>query len=89
MINQNLMTLTEPLKNNIVRPRETFQIETLPNHQKFTTILERVGNKLQARGVIADFYRAANVQAGSIVELVEVTPGSWQLKPAEVGDFTV
>jgi hypothetical protein len=89
MINQNLMTLTEALKNGIVRTRETFDIETLPNHKKFHTILERVGNKLQARGSIAAFYRAANVQAGGIVELVEVAPGSWQLKPAEIGDLDV
>lgn len=89
MVNQNLLTLTEALRNHVVRTGEQFTIETFPNNKTFTTHLERVGNKLQARGRIADFYRAANVQAGDIVELIELASGSWQLKTAVGGDFVV
>jgi hypothetical protein len=88
MINQNLLTLTEALRRGIVRTGEMFMIETFPNHRKFKTVLQRVGNKLQERGLIASFYRAANTQADGIVELVEIAPGSWYLKPAEGGDFS-
>ena len=83
MINQNLLTLTEALRNNVVRTRENFTIETLPNQKKFSTYLERVGNKLQERGAIARFYKSANVQAGDVVELTELTPGVWQLAAAK------
>jgi hypothetical protein len=79
MINQNLLTLTEAKRNNIVRRGENFTVETLPNQKKFTTFLERVGNKFQERGAIARFYRSANVHAGDIVEMTELTPGVWQL----------
>ena len=82
MINQNLLTLTEAKRNGIVRTRENFTIETLPNHKKFTSFLERVGNKLQERGAIAHFYRSADVHAGDVVELTELTPGVWQLAAA-------
>jgi hypothetical protein len=80
MINQNLLTLTEALRNGIVRTQESFSIETFPNQRKFTTFLERVGNKLQERSSIGAFYRDAGVQAGDIVEMTEVTSGNWHLK---------
>lgn len=83
MINQNLLTLTEALNRGIVRTGETFNVETLPTHRKFTTTLKRVGNKFQERGWIGEFYKAANIQAEDIIELVETSPGSWQLKPVD------
>jgi hypothetical protein len=89
MINQNLLTLTQARRNGIVQLGETFRIEALPNHRNFVTTLERVGNKLRERGFIAEFYRAAGMQAGDIVEMIEVSPGSWQLKRAQVDDFPV
>jgi hypothetical protein len=83
MINQNLLTLTEALKSGIVRTKETFTITTLPNQRRFETFLERVGNKLRARGAIGRFYEAADIQDGDIVELIETESGKWQLRAAK------
>jgi hypothetical protein len=79
MINQNLLTLTEPLKRGQIRIGEELIIEALPSGEKFKTVVMSNGNKLQERGAIGKFYRKIGVQAGDIVVLREISRGSWQL----------
>jgi hypothetical protein len=79
-INQNLLTLTEPVKRGKIRIGESLSIEALPSGDRFQTELLAIGNKLQERGKIGKFYRDASVRAGDVVLLTEITPGQWQLK---------
>ena len=79
MINQNLLTLTEPLKRGQIRVGEELIVETLPSGERFKTAVMTNGNKLQERGAIGKFYRSAGVKAGDFVELREISRGSWQL----------
>jgi hypothetical protein len=79
MINQNLLTLTEPLKRGQIRIGEELIIEALPSGERFKTVVMTNGNKLQERGAIGKFYRKAGVQAGDTVVLREISRGSWQL----------
>jgi hypothetical protein len=79
MLNQSLLTLTDPVKRGIIRIGERMTIE-LPSGDRFDTILLPEGNKLQERGKIGNFYRNLGVQAGDVVVLTEVTPGQWKLK---------
>jgi hypothetical protein len=79
MINQSLLTLSEPVKRGKIRVGERLSIE-LPSGDRFQTELLEGGKKLRERGRIADFYRNAGVQAGDVVVLIELTPGQWQLK---------
>ncbi|MGH7975435.1 MAG: hypothetical protein ACREDS_01905 [Limisphaerales bacterium] len=79
MINQNLLTLTEPLKRGQVRIGEELIIEALPSGERFKTVVMTNGNKLQERGAIGKFYREAGVHAGDFVLLREISRGNWQL----------
>jgi hypothetical protein len=80
MITQNLLTLTEPVKQGKIRVGERLSIEALPSHDRFQTELLGSGKKLRERGKIAKFYRDAGVHAGDVVLLIEITPGQWQLR---------
>jgi hypothetical protein len=80
MINQNLLTLTEPLKHHQLKVGEELTIEALPSGDKFTSMVMQTGNKLQERGAIGKFYRDAGVRAGDFVVLREITRGQWQLQ---------
>lgn len=82
MKKQNLLTLTEAIKQGKVRVGEHFAIEALPSRDRFETVLLASGNKLRERGKIGKFYRDAGVQAGDSVLLKEVTPGRWELLKA-------
>lgn len=84
MINQNLLTLTEPVKRGKIRVGERLSIEAIPSGDRFHTELLAIGNKLQERGRIGKFYRDAGVHAGDVVLLIELTPGQWQLKKRPV-----
>jgi len=84
MINQNLLTLTEPVKRGKIRVGERLSIEALPSGDRFHTELLVIGNKLQERGKVGKFYRDAGVHAGDLVLLIELTPGQWQLKRSSI-----
>ena len=88
MINQNLLTLTEPLKRGQIRTGEELVVEALPSGERFKTQVMTNGNKLQERGAIGKFYRAAGVQAGDFVVLREVSRGSWQLLKSQNPPFS-
>ncbi len=79
MINQNLLTLTEPINRGQIRIGEDLAIEALPSGEKFRSVVMGSGKKLQERGCIGKFYRQANVQAGDYVTLREISHGQWQL----------
>ena len=79
MINQNLLTVTEPLQRGQIRVGEDMIIEPLPDGEKFKTVVMSSGNKLQERGCIGRFYRQAGVRAGDYVILREISRGQWQL----------
>ncbi len=80
MINQNLLTLTEALRERKVRDREKFLITALPSGDKFATDLAPAGNKLRERGYIGKFYRDTKVIVDDIVLLQETAPGQWELQ---------
>jgi hypothetical protein len=79
MINQNLLTLTEPLKRGQIRIGEELIIEAMPSGERFKTQVMTNGNKLQERGAIGRFYREAGVSAGDRVILREMSRGNWRL----------
>lgn len=79
MINQNLLTLTKPLKRGQIRIGEELIVEVLPGSKKFKTRVMRNGNKLKERGAVGRFYLSAGVKAGDFVTLREVSHGNWQL----------
>lgn len=83
MINQNLLTLTEPLKRGQIRVGEELLIEAMPSGERFKTVVMNNGNKLQERGAIGRFYREAGVHADDFVLLREISRGSWQLLKSE------
>jgi hypothetical protein len=85
MIRQNLLTLSPHVKRGKIKPGEQLIIEALPSGGKFQTELLAQGNRLRARGEIAQFYRDANVKDGDHVLLMEVTPGNWTLSKAPEG----
>ena len=88
MINQNLLTLTGPLKRGEIPRalgRQEFLIEAVPSGQKFRTTLMRVGNRLRERSAIAQFYKEAGVRAGDCVILYEIRPNEWRLEKAPQG----
>jgi hypothetical protein len=78
MINQNLLTLSSAKAEGIVEIGEKFKV-LLPDGTKFETDLCEPGNKLRERGLIRRFYRAAEVEDGDQVVLIETSPGSWKL----------
>jgi hypothetical protein len=79
MINQNLLTLTEPLKRGQIRIGEELIVEAAPSGERFKTQVMTNGNKLQERGAIGRFYREAGVSAGDHVILREISRGNWRL----------
>lgn len=83
MINQNLLTLTEPLKRGQIHIGEELIVEALPGGERFKTQVMTNGNKLQERGAIGRFYRNASIHAGEFVVLREISRGSWQLSKSE------
>lgn len=82
MIRQNLLTLTPHVKRGRIMIGEELTIEALPSGERFTTVLLQNGNKLRARGEIAQFYRDARVKNGDYVVLAEIAPRHWTLAKA-------
>jgi len=89
MIRQNLLTLTEAVKQGKIRPAEDMIIETLPNGERFRTDLLQNGNRLRERGAIGRFYREATVKPGDYVVLNEVSAQKWTLQKAAPGKFQI
>jgi len=79
MINQNLLTVTEPLKRGQIRIGEELIIEAMPSGERFKTVVMGSGNKLQERGCVGKFYRQAGVKSGDYIMLREISRGQWQL----------
>src|SRR6266699_2755606 len=79
MINQNLLTLTDPMKRGRIRAGEEMEIEALPSGERFKSVVLEIGNKLQERGAVGRFYRKAGVHAGDYIVMREVSQGQWQL----------
>jgi hypothetical protein len=80
MINQNLLTLTEPIKTRLIRVGENMHIRCVPSGDEFETTVLASGNKLQERGKIGKFYRDAQVKAGDVVELRNLGNHHWELR---------
>ena len=78
MINQSLLTLTQPKKEGIISESECFTI-TLPWGQQFTTEIKQPGNRLSERGLISKFYSKANVKEGDCIQLKEYEHGHWKM----------
>ena len=89
MINENLLTMSRHVKSGKIKVGEQLVIEPLPSGKPFQTVLLRQGKKLQERGKIASFYRAANVKSGDYVLLTETSSGRWTLKKAPEGEYGV
>jgi hypothetical protein len=89
MKRQNLFTLTSHVKRGRIKTGEQLIIEALPSGKRFQTELLDQGNRLRARGEIAQFYRDANVNDGDYVLLTEVAPGIWTLRKAPPRDHSV
>jgi hypothetical protein len=87
MIRQNLLTLTPHVKRGKIMTGEDLAIEALPSGERFTTVLLQNGNKLRARGEIAQFYRDARVKSGDYVVLTEISPRHWTLTKAPPGKY--
>lgn len=80
MKQQNLLTLTPHVKRGRIRVGEQLNIQAIPSGHRFQTDLVTPGNRLRARGEIAQFYRDAAVNDGDRVALTEIEPGRWTLK---------
>src|SRR5437870_5606969 len=52
MLNQNLLTLTDPIKRGQIKVGEELSIEARPSGDKFETAVVQPGNKLHERGAI-------------------------------------
>jgi hypothetical protein len=79
MIDQNVLILTEYIEDGTIGVGEILNIEAAPSGDRFATVAD--SNKLrEGGGKIAKFYRDAEVTAGDIVLLTEVTPGNWYLE---------
>ena len=87
MIRQNLLTLTPHVKRGRITIGEELTIEALPSGERFTTVLLQNGNKLRARGEIAQFYRDARIKNGDYVVLAEIAPRHWTLAKAPPGKY--
>jgi len=81
-LRQNLLKLTPHVKRSRIKVGEELIIEAFPSGEHFKTIVSEKGNKLRARGEIAQFYKDAKVTEGDYVLLAEVAPGRWTLKKA-------
>lgn len=79
-IRQNLLKLTPHLKRGKIKIGEELIMEAVPSGERFQTVVSEKGNKLRARGEIAQFYKDAKVKAGDHVLLTEIAPGRWTLK---------
>ena len=78
MINQSLLSLTKPKKEGLINESETFHI-TLPWGQEFEAAIKQPGNRLSERGLIAQFYKKANIKEGDCVQLDEYEFGRWRI----------
>jgi len=87
MIRQNLLTLTPHVKRGKIKIGEELTIEAIPSGERFVTVLLQNGNKLRARGEIAQFYRDARVNSGDYVVLTEISPSRWTLAKATPGKY--
>lgn len=87
MINQNLLTLTDPIRRGQLRAEEEMTIEAQPSGEKFTSVIMTQGNKLRERGAIGRFYREAKVHDGDSVTLREIRPGHWTLAKANTNSY--
>lgn len=79
MINQSLLTLTEPIKRGLIELGDEFIVE-LPDGSSFDTKLDSPGNRLKERGRIKFFYENWKIKAGDTVSLIENEQGKWSLK---------
>lgn len=86
-IRQSLLKLTRHIKRGKIAVGEELIVEALPSGERFQTVVSEKGNKLRARGEIARFYKDAKIVEGDHVLLSEITPGQWQLRKAQPGEF--
>ncbi len=83
MIRQNLLTFSEHIKRGRIQVEEEMNIEVQSTGARFSSKVLQNGNRLQERGEIGRFYRAAGVHDGDVVMLTETKPNEWTLeKPA-------
>ncbi len=87
-IRQNLLKLTPHINRGKIKVGEELLIEAYPSGERFKTVVSDKGNKLRARGEVAQFYRDAKVQPSDHVVLTEETPGRWTLKKAPPGEYS-
>lgn len=80
MIRQNLLTFTEHIKRGRIHVEEEMIIEARPTGARFPTKVLQNGNRLQERGEIGRFYRAADVHDGDVVVLTETKRNEWTLE---------
>jgi hypothetical protein len=59
-------------------------IEVRPTGARFSSKVLQNGNRLQERGEIGRFYRAADVHDGDTVMLTETKPNEWTLEKSQV-----
>jgi hypothetical protein len=78
MINQSLLTLTQPKKLGLIEHGEKMTIKT-PVGNEFSTEVLAIGNRLKERGRIGAFYEHAKVEPQDRVILKETKPGYWRL----------
>lgn len=78
MINQNLLSLTQPKKIGLIAHGEKMVIKP-PVGKEFSTEVLAIGNRLKERGRIGAFYEHANVEPGDRIILKETKSGFWRL----------
>jgi hypothetical protein len=78
MLNQSLLTLTQPKKLGLIQHGEKMTIRP-PVGKEFTTVVLPIGNRLKERGRIGAFYEHAKVGAQDRVILKETKPGYWRM----------
>ena len=86
-LRQNLLKLTPHIKRKKIKLGEEMIIEADPSGERFQTVVSEKGNKLRARAEVARFYKAAKVEPGDYVVLIEVAPGRWLLKKPPPGRY--
>lgn len=84
MIRQNLLTFTEHIKQGRIQVEEEMIIEARPTGARFPSKVLLNGNRLQERGEIGRFYRAAGVHDGDVVVLTETKRNEWTLEKSQV-----
>lgn len=87
MLNQSFLTLTHHVQRGDIRPGEVLDIEAQPSGERFDAEVLPNGNKLNKRGPIGHFYKAAEVRAGDFVVLTEFAQGRWILRKALNGQY--